>query len=207
MKPRYFFTLRYFLTFRFYFLRKLIPSEQYDYSLLKQCGKDVFISARAEIRRPHLVSVGHHVAIDSGVYITTKAVIGDYTHISPYVTVIGGEKSSFHLGHFATVAAGSRIIAGSDKFMGEGFTSVTVPEEFRDEVVYSTVLISRFAGIGSNVVILPGVTIGEGSVVGASALVTEDTEPWTIYTGIPARAVKVRKKERMLEFAKRLGYL
>lgn len=181
--------------------------EEFDYSLLKSCGKDVFISARAEIRRPHLVELGHHVAIDSGVYITTRAVIGDYTHISPYVTVIGGEKSSFLLDHFATVAAGSRIIAGSDEFLGEGFTSVTVPEEFRDKVNFSTIRIGRFAGVGSNVVIMPGVTLAEGSVIGAAALVTHDTEPWTIYMGVPARPVKIRKKEKMLEFAKRLGYL
>ncbi|MBL7901824.1 MAG: acyltransferase [Bacteroidia bacterium] len=181
-------------------------SEQFDYSLLKSCGKDVFISARAEIRRPHLVSVGSHVAIDSGVYITTKANIGDYTHISPYVTVIGGEKSEFVLGHFATVAAGSRIIAGSDAFLGEGFTSVTVPAEFRDKVEFSTVRISRFAGVGTNVILMPGVCIGEGSVIGAGALVTQDTEPWTIYVGVPARPLKIRKKEVLLEYAKRLGY-
>lgn len=182
-------------------------SEQYDYSLLKRCGEDVFISSRAEIRRPHLVQIGNHVAIDSGVYITTKAVIGDYTHISPYVTVIGGEKSEFILEHFATVAAGSRIIAGSDEFLGEGFTSVTVPQEYRDKVNFSCIKISKFAGVGSNAIILPGVCIGEGSVIGAAALVTGDTEPWTIYMGVPARPVKVRKKEKMLDFAKRLGYL
>ncbi len=181
-------------------------SEQFDYTLLKSCGKDVFISARAEIRRPHLVTIGNHVAIDSGAYITTKANIGDYTHISPYVTVIGGEKSEFLLGHFATVAAGSRIIAGSDQFLGEGFTSVTVPQEFRDKVDFSTINIQRFAGVGTNAIIMPGVTIGEGSVIGAATLVTEDTEPWTIYIGVPARPYKVRKKELLLEYAKRLGY-
>ncbi|HQQ93907.1 MAG TPA: acyltransferase [Bacteroidia bacterium] len=182
-------------------------AEHFDLSLLKSCGTDVYISPRAEIRRPHLVEVGHHVAVDSGVYISTKASIGDYTHISPYVTVIGGEKSEFLLGHFATVAAGCRIIAGSDAFLGEGFTSVTVPNEYRDKVEYSTIHIGRFAGIGSNAVIMPGVRIAEGSVIGACSLVNKDTEPWTIYFGTPARAIKLRKKERMLEYAKRLGYL
>ncbi len=184
----------------------MLNSDQYDHTLLKSCGKDVFISPRVEIRRPHLVSVGNHVAIDSGVYITTKASIGDYTHISPYVTVIGGEKSEFILGHFATIAAGSRVIAGSDAFLGDGFTSVTVPDEFRDKVAFSTVKISRFAGVGTNAILMPGVCIGEGSVIGAGALVTSDTEPWTIYVGVPARPYKIRKKELLLEYAKRLGY-
>jgi acetyltransferase-like isoleucine patch superfamily enzyme len=180
--------------------------DKFDYSVLKACGEDVFISPLVEIRRPHLVSVGKHVAIDSGVYITTAAKIGDYTHLGPYITVIGGEKSTLNVEDFVTIAAGSRLIAGSDKFMGAGFTSVTVPDEFRDEVEFSTITIKRFAGIGTNVVIMPGVTIAEGSVIGACSLVTKSTEPWTIYTGIPAKPVKIRPSKSMLEFAKKLGY-
>jgi acetyltransferase-like isoleucine patch superfamily enzyme len=181
-------------------------SPQYDLSKLRSFGKDVFISASAEIRRPQLVSVGNHVAIDSGVYITTQAEIGDYTHLSPYITVIGGAKSKVIIEDFVTIAAGSRLIAGSDKFMGQGFTSVTVPEKYRDEVEFSTIVIKRFAGIGTNVVIMPGVTIAEGSVIGACSLVTKDTKPWTVYMGIPAKAVKIRPQEKMLAFAKELGY-
>jgi galactoside O-acetyltransferase len=90
--------------------------------------------------------------------------------------------------------------------MGDGFTSVTAPEEFRDTVDFGTIRCERFAGLGTNVVVMPNVTIGEGSVVGACSLVTKDTEPWTVYVGVPARAVKIRPREKMLEYAKRLGY-
>ncbi len=183
-----------------------MAQNSFDKSQLRSCGEDVFISPSAEIRRPQLVSVGKHVAIDSGVYITTEAVIGDYTHLSPYITVIGGAKSKLIVEDFVTIAAGTRIIAGSDKFMGDGFTSVTVPEKYRDEVEFSTIHIKKFAGVGSNVVIMPGVTIAEGSVIGACSLVTKDTEPWTVYMGIPAKPVKVRPKEKMLKYAKELGY-
>ena len=183
-----------------------LNSAQYDYSLLKSYGENVFISNKVEFRRPHLISVGSHVAIDSGVYITTEAIIKDYTHISPYVTVIGGAKSKLIVDNFVTIAAGTRIIAGSDKFMGEGFTSVTAPNEYRDEVVLSTIHIKQFAGIGTNAVIMPGITIAEGCVIGACSLVTKDTEAWTIYTGVPARAIKIREKEKMLQFAAALGY-
>ena len=43
-----------------------------------------------------------------------------------------------------------------------------------------------------NAVTLPGVTIGSGTVVGAGAMVTKDTEPYSIVAGIPARAVGSR---------------
>lgn len=183
-----------------------IKSLQYDVTQLKSCGQDVFISAAVEIRRPHLVSVGSHVAIDSGVYLTTAAEIGDYIHLSPYLTIIGGAQSSLVVEDFVTIAAGSRLICGSDQFMGDGFTSVTVPDEFRDTVEFGTIRCQRFSGIGTNVVIMPNVTIAEGSVIGACSLVTKDTEPWTIYVGVPARPIKVRPREKMLEYAKRLGY-
>jgi acetyltransferase-like isoleucine patch superfamily enzyme len=183
-----------------------MDSKQYDYQLLKNCGTDVFISANVEIRRPHLVSIGSHVAIDSGFYLTTQASIGDYVHLGPYITAIGGEKSSLIIEPFATVAAGSRLIAGSDSFLGEGFTSVTVPPQYRDEVRFSTITIKKFAGIGTNVVLMPGITIAEGSVIGACSLVTKNTEPWTIYAGVPAKPMKIRKSEKMLSFAKELGY-
>lgn len=178
----------------------------YDTSLLSKCGEDVFISSHVEIRRPHLVSVGSHVAVDFGVYITTAAEIGDYTHLSPYLTVIGGAKSKLIVEDFVTIAAGSRLICGSDHFMGDGFTSVTVPEEFRDSVDFGVIRCARFAGIGTNVVIMPNVTIGEGSVVGACSLVTKDTEPWTVYVGVPARPIKIRPREKMLAYAQKMGY-
>jgi acetyltransferase-like isoleucine patch superfamily enzyme len=174
--------------------------DSFDITRLKLCGSDVFISPAAEIRRPHLVEIGSHVAIDTGFYCTVGALIGDYVHIGPYVTVIGGAEGRFEIGHFATVSAGTRIICASDAFAGEGFTSVTVPAAYRDRVVRAPVRIGRFAGVATNVVIVPGVTLGEGSVVGACSLVTRDTEPWTVYYGTPARAApRHGARARLLE--------
>lgn len=169
-------------------------------------GEDVYISPTAIFTRPHLVSIGSHVAIDHGVYVTTQAEIGDYVHLSPYITIIGGAKSKIIIENFATVAAGTRIIAGSDAFLGEGLTSVTVPEKYRDTVNFSTIKIEKFVGVGTNVVIMPGVTLAEGCVIGANSLVTDDTEPWTIYVGTPAKPIKIRRKDKMLLYAKELGY-
>lgn len=177
-----------------------------DYTKFVSIGEDVYISPSVLITRPHLVSIGSHVAIDHGVYITTQAQIDDYIHLSPYITVIGGEKSKIIVSDFCTIAAGSRIIAGSDAFLGDGFTSVTVPEKYRDTVNFSTVKLEKFVGVGTNAVIMPGITLAEGCVIGANSLVTKDTEPWTIYVGSPAKPIKIRPKDKMLQFAKELGY-
>lgn len=181
-------------------------SNQYDYSELKSFGSDLFISGNVEIRRPNLVSVGSHSAIDTGFYCTVQAEIGDYVHIAPYVTVIGGAQGVFKMDHFATLAAGSRIICGSDEHLGEGLVGPTIPKPYKDKIKFAPVIFERFANVGTNVVIMPGVTVSEGSVVGSNSTVTKSTKPWTIYVGNPARAVKIRKKENILKYASELGY-
>jgi len=179
----------------------------FDLSLLKSAGEDVFISEKVEIRRPQLVSVGNHIAIDSGFYITTGAELRDYIHISAFVHIIGGPNALLKMGNFTNISLGGKIICGSDAFLGEGLISAPgLPEEFRDRLIIEPVIFEDFANTGANVTILPGVILREGSVVGANSLVTKSTEPWTIYAGSPARPVKARKKETMIEYAKRLGY-
>jgi acetyltransferase-like isoleucine patch superfamily enzyme len=169
------------------------------------CGEDVFVSAQVEIRRPHLVRLGSHIAIDTGFYCTTSASIGDYVHIGPYVTVIGGAPGKLELAGFNTIGAGSRILCASDEFLGAGLVGMS-PLEFRDTVVVDPVVFQTFASVGTNVVIHPGVTLAEGCVIGSCCLVTKPTEPWTIYRGVPARAWKSRPKEKMIEAAHKLGY-
>ena len=170
-------------------------------------GKDIFISDNVEIRRPQLLKLGSHIAIDSGFYCTTALEMGDYIHIAPYTAIIGGAKAKLVMAHFTNISVGGRIVCGSDEFLGKGLiTAPGIPEEFRDHIKIEEVRFEMFANVGANVTILPGITLGEGSVIGACSLVTKDTEPWTIYTGTPARAIKVRPREKMIENAKRMGY-
>jgi dTDP-4-amino-4,6-dideoxy-D-glucose acyltransferase len=179
----------------------------YNLNLLKKVGIDVFISDNVEIRRPQLVSIGDHVAIDSGFYLVTQAEIGDYIHIAPYVHIIGSAAGLLKMGNFTNISLGGKIICGSDNFMGDGLISAPgLPEEYRDSLTIEPIVFENFANTGANVTILPGVTLGEGCVIGANSLVTKNTEPWTIYAGSPAKPIKSRKSENMKEFAKKLGY-
>lgn len=181
-------------------------SPEYDYSLLRSVGDDVFISAAVEIRRPELVTIGSHVAIDTGFYCTVAAELGDYIHIGPYVTVIGGERGRLRLASFTTIAAGCRVACASDAHLGMGLVGPTVPAQYRDDVTHGTVALEMFASLGTNVVVHPGVTVREGSVVGSCSLVASDTKPWTIHHGIPARPVRKRPREKMVDAARALGY-
>jgi acetyltransferase-like isoleucine patch superfamily enzyme len=183
-------------------------SDSFDCSLLKQAGIDNFISPNVEIRRPALFSIGSHCAIDSGFYCTVTVEFGDYIHIGPHVTVIGGVQGLLRMGHFTNIAAGGRVVCGTDEYLGYGLIGPnSVPKELRDKLIFKPVIFENFANVGTNVVIHPGVTLAEGSVVGSCSLVTKDTEPWTIYAGTPARPIRMRPKEQMLSKARELGYL
>ena len=53
---------------------------------------------------------------------------------------------------------------------------------------------------------MPGITLAEGSVVGANSVLTRDTEPWGIYAGSPAKRIRDRDYELILKGARELGY-
>jgi galactoside O-acetyltransferase len=169
----------------------------------KSLGDDVFIHGLAIIKHPTLSIIGSHNAIDNGVTISTELIMGDYIHIAPYVVVIGGKKSKLILNDFSFVASGTKIVCGSEDYTGAGLVGPTIPEEYR-ELTYSTVIFEKYAGCGVNCSIMPGVTLAEGSILGANSLLTKDTEPWTIYVGSPAKPVKIRDKEKIIEYASKL---
>jgi len=76
----------------------------------------------------------------------------------------------------------------------------TIPGKYRDKIVYSTVVVGKCANVATNSVIIPGITIGESSVVGPNSVITKNTNPWAVYVGNPTRPVKIRNKNRILEF-------
>lgn len=175
-----------------------------DISGLAKCGKDVRIQGDVVIRYPELVEIGNHVAIDGPCYISTALIIGDYVHIGPFCSIIGGKKSSCVLDHFSGLSAGCRVICGSDDYLGSGLTNPTIPLRFHADIKYSTVTISKHAVIGTNTVIHPSITIGNGAAVGSCSLVTRDLDPWGVYMGIPAKFIKERIKGRILQFESEL---
>ncbi len=63
------------------------------------------------------------------------------------------------------------------------------------DVRFGKVVIKKNAFIGVHSVVLPGVTIGEGAIVGAMSLVNKDVPPNTVVAGIPARIIKTLKEE------------
>ena len=66
----------------------------------KKIGKNVQISPQVYIRYPELVEIGDNVIIDEFVYITTALKLGNFIHIAPHVSIIGGRKSKLIMEDF-----------------------------------------------------------------------------------------------------------
>lgn len=176
----------------------------YDTRKLKYCGKDVLISDEVVIRYPELVSIGHHVAIDSFVHISTALDIGSYVHIGPMVSIIGGKQAKLVMRDFTGIAAGCRIICSSDDFLGTGLTNPMVPDAYHANVYATTIVMEKHSLLGTNCVVHPSVRISEGAAVGSCSVVKRDLDPWTIYSGNPAVAIGPRSKKRILKLEAKL---
>ena len=78
--------------------------------------------------------------------------------------------------------------------------------KFADEENRISVIIGNDVWIGSNASIMEGVTIGDGAVIAANALVTKDVKPYEIVAGVPAKNMKWRFNEDEREFLERFKW-
>jgi acetyltransferase-like isoleucine patch superfamily enzyme len=166
-------------------------------------GRDVTIWPLAKIISPETISIGDSVIIDDFVLLMggQRTQLGSFIHIGSFSSVMGG--GEFIMEDFSGMSGGVRIYTANEDYSGDSLTNPAVPARFRFPT-RSHVHLKKFATIGANAVVLCGVTVGEGAVVGANAVITKDCEPWTVYLGNPARPVAKRPSERMLALEQEL---
>lgn len=138
-----------------------------------EIGNGVFIGAQAYIqgRFDGRCTIGDQVWIGPQSYFDARdLVIEDHVGWGPGAKVLG----SAHTG-----------------------TPTDVPI-IQTDLEIKPVKIGAWSDIGVNAVILPGVTIGKGSIVGAGAIVTKNVEPFAVVAGVPAKFIRWRDdKERV----------
>ena len=88
------------------------------------------------------------------------------------------------------------IVVGDQATVSQGTKLCTASHDISSKIME---LATKPISIGANAwvagwsIVLPGVTIGEGAVVGAGSVVTKDVEPWTVVGGNPAKFIKKRE--------------
>lgn len=173
-----------------------LTQQQLNAMGFKYTGKNVRISDKASIYNPELIEIGDNSRIDDFCVISGRVVIGRNVHIAVFNNVAGGELG-VHLDDFTGLAYACHVFSQSDDYSGRSLTNPTVPDEYKSETK-AAVHLRRHVIIGACTIVLPGVTLEEGSSVGAMSMVTKSTEPWSIYFGIPAKRIKSRDR-RLIE--------
>lgn len=161
-----------------WFIRMLAPLYQHR-------GKHSVVHRSARMDTPpyRKFSLGDYSVIESFACINNAVgdvVIGDHTRIGLHNTIIGPVTIGCHvnLAQGITVTALNHNFEDSDKRIDEQGASTT-PVTIEDDI-----------WIGANAVILPGVTIGNHSVVAAGAVVTKNVPPHSLVAGVPAKIIK-----------------
>lgn len=156
-------------------------------------GNNVLISDKASIYNHDQIEIGDNVRIDDFCVVSGRVVIGRNVHIAVFCNVAGGEMGVF-MEDFSGLAYGCQVFTQSDDYSGRTLTNPTVPDCFKKETKVA-VRIGRHCIVGASSIILPGVTLAEGTSVGAMTMVTKNTEAWSIYFGIPAKKIKNRRND------------
>ena len=108
---------------------------------------NVAIDNDTVIKHKKFCKIGNRVAIDKGFYCTTKINIGDFVHIGPYVTCIGGESGEFYANGFNNIMSGARIICVSDRFDDSGLFGAMIPKKFKGKQIVKPVIMEKFSNI------------------------------------------------------------
>lgn len=139
------------------------------------------------------ISLGDDVSLYQGVRLVigdpaqhpdTRLVMGDriIVNVYAYLSGEGGleiEDEVLIGSHAHILSAGHRIDGGH-------------PSIWRNPLSHGRIRIGRGAWVGASALVLPGVTLGEGSVVGGGAVVTRDVPPFAVAIGNPARVHRYR---------------
>jgi galactoside O-acetyltransferase len=183
---------------------RYLHSEELRDRGLKRCGDNVTIHETCTLIDVENMDIGNNVRIDAwSVLSAAKGSIrlGSYVHIGAQCHLAG--RAGIEMCDFSGLSQAVRIYSATDDYLGGGLTNPTVPEKYL-KLVMGRVTLGRHVIIGSGSVILPDVSIGNGSAVGALSLVKRSLDNWGVYAGVPVKRLRdrprslIEKQEAML---------
>lgn len=175
----------------------------FNHKDLRCCGKNVIIGKTVRIRYPELVEIGDNVIIDDFTYISTALKIHSNVHISSGCKIIGGKSAYVEMYDYSTLAPNVVLSAGSDDYTS-GIATPMVPIHFKGKVKIGKIIINKHCIVGAGSVVLPDVVFEEGACLGALSLANRSLHEYTLNAGIPARFLKMRNKEEIINLENKL---
>jgi acetyltransferase-like isoleucine patch superfamily enzyme len=170
--------------------------------------KNLHISMPRTISRPKRIYIGDDVWLGPGALLspTTRfpshplfplSMPADFQQVFDPKITIGNRVTStggLILGAHQDVTIEDDVMFASNVMISDalhGYDTANVPYKYQPMCRIAPITVKRGCWIGQNVVILPGVTVGEQCIVGANSVVTKSIPPRSIAVGVPARVVKM----------------
>lgn len=179
--------------------------------LLGACGRNVAFGVNVTLRHPHKIRIGDSVTIDDGCVLDAKGVanrgitIGNRVFIgrSTILTCKDGDLEigdDVSIGFNCSIFSASEVRIGPSTLLaaycflvggGHQYDRVDIPviQQARPS---KGIEVGPNVWLGTRVTVLDGTHVGEGAIVGASAVVTGDVPAFSIAAGIPARVIRAR---------------
>jgi acetyltransferase-like isoleucine patch superfamily enzyme len=188
---------------------------QYHKSYLGAVGQGTDISLMADLRgNKRKISIGQNsnvskyaaLEVDTVNRSESQIIIGNNTLISSFV-ILRTYGGTIKIGHscfvnsFTTMYGHGDLTIGNGVLIGPQVTIIPANYGFKERDVpfrlqtpsMKGITIEDNVWIGAGVTVLDGCFIGEGSIIGAGAVVTKDVEPYSIVAGVPAKKIGSRE--------------
>lgn len=175
---------------------------------------------------PNPMTIHPIAGYDKEIYVkptlkNSNIIVGDFTYIADsdfesHVTHLyewNGDK--LIIGKFCQIAAGVEFVMnGANHQMNavSTFPFYTLegwemnPPAASDLSLKGDTIIGNDVWIGQNATIMPGVHIGDGAIIGANATVASDVEPYSIVAGNPARLIRKRFDDELIELLEKFAW-
>ncbi|MBS0286833.1 MAG: acyltransferase [Proteobacteria bacterium] len=139
-------------------------------------GNNNYIGRYVEIGPTHCIKIGDYTSLQDRCILVGDIEVGRYCLFSLNVLIASGKHCFDRKPHY--------LIRDQDELF--------LSEQYQQNKLSKKVIIEDDCWIGVNVVIMPGVRIGKGSIIGANSVVTKDIPPYSVAVGAPACVVKQR---------------
>jgi acetyltransferase-like isoleucine patch superfamily enzyme len=163
-------------------------SGRFDRGQFRAIGEHVVFEEGVLVFHPETIALGNNLYIGHGAilkgYYNSRMDIGDNTWIGQQVFIHSA--GGVTIGKNAGIGPAVKILTSQHAEEG-----IEVPILF-SRIEVSPVIIEDDCDVGVGSIILPGVTLGRGTQVGAGAVVTASTPPYAVVAGVPARVLRLR---------------
>jgi len=160
-------------------------------------------SSGTNISPKALLSSGEGCKFNNSVYCSDNVELGKYVSINGPGTRISARINKIKIGSFTSIASNTILQEYYHNYnrISTYYINKNINESKNNKDIYSkgSIIIGEDVWIGSNCVILSGVSVGRGSIIGAGSIVTKDVSPYSVVVGNPARKIKKRFSQDTIE--------